>query len=39
MFHSKDADLFTRIQWYLFQVAILIIFAVTLVKFVHWLLR
>jgi hypothetical protein len=39
MFQPKTPDLFTRIQWYLFQVAILIIFAVTLVKFVHWLLR
>ncbi len=39
MIHSKNSDLFTRIQWYAFQVAVLIIFIVTLVKFVLWLLR
>lgn len=39
MFHSKNADLFARIQWYTFQIALLVIFVVTLVKFVLWLLR
>jgi hypothetical protein len=38
MLHFKDSDLFTRIQWYVFQVALLIIFVVTLFRFVKWLL-
>ena len=38
MFQLKTPDLFTRIQWYAFQVAILIVFVVTLFKFVRWLL-
>ena len=39
MFQLKTPDLFTRIQWYTFQVALLIIFIATLIKFVLWLLR
>ena len=38
MFHLKTPDLFTRIQWYAFQVALVIIFIVTLIKFLLWLL-
>jgi hypothetical protein len=38
MNHPKDYDIFTKIQWYAFQIALLIIFVVTLFKFVKWLL-
>jgi hypothetical protein len=38
MFQPNTPDLFTRIQWYTFQVALLIIFVATLVKLVKWLL-
>jgi hypothetical protein len=32
-------DVFTLIQWYAFQVAVVVIFIATLIKFVRWLLR
>ena len=38
MFQLKTPDLFTRIQWYAFQAVLVIIFVVTLVKFLLWLL-
>jgi hypothetical protein len=39
MFQPKTPDLFTLIQWYAFQVAVVVIFIATLVKLVSWLLR
>jgi hypothetical protein len=38
MNNLKDYDIFTKIQWYVFQIALLVIFVVTLFKFVKWLL-
>jgi hypothetical protein len=39
MFQLKTPDMFTLIQWYAFQVAVVVIFLATLVKFVRWVLR
>jgi hypothetical protein len=38
MNNLKSHDIFTKIQWYVFQIALLVIFIVTLFKFVKWLL-
>jgi len=35
---AKEPDIFTKIQWYAFQTAVLIVFLVTLYKFVRSLL-
>ena len=38
MNNLKNQDIFTKIQWYVFQIALLVIFIVTLFKFVKSLL-
>ena len=39
MVQPNTPDVFTLIQWYAFQVAVVVIFIATLVKLVRWLLR
>jgi hypothetical protein len=36
---SRKPDIFVTIQWYAFQIALVIVFVVTLVKFLVWLLK
>lgn len=38
MAKRKQADIFINLQWYAFQVALAVVFVVTLYRFIKWLL-